>query len=34
MNGLYNLKNVEYQAIIFPKENIKDKKELYWNFVS
>ena len=26
MNGLGNLKNVEYQAIIFPKENVKDKK--------
>ena len=25
MNGLCNLKNV-YQAIIFPKENVKDKK--------
>ena len=26
MNGLCNLKNVEYQAIIFPKENVNDKK--------
>ena len=26
MNGLCNLKNVVYQAIIFPKENIKDRK--------
>ena len=27
MNGLCNLKNVVYQGIIFPKENIKDKKK-------
>ena len=26
MNGISNLKNVVYQATIFPKENIKDKK--------
>ena len=26
MNGICNLKNVVYQATIFPKENIKDKK--------
>ena len=26
MNGLYNLNNVIYQAIIYPKENITDKK--------
>ena len=26
MNGLCNLKNEVYQAIICPKENIKDKK--------
>ena len=26
MNGLCNLKNEVYQAIIFSKENIKDKK--------
>ena len=26
MNGLCNLKNVVYQAIIFPRENVKDKK--------
>ena len=25
MNGMCNLKNIVYQAIIFPKENIKDK---------
>ena len=30
MNGLCNLKNIVYQAIIFPKENIKDKKK---NFI-
>ena len=26
MNGMCNLKNVVYQATIFPKENIKNKK--------
>ena len=26
MNGLYNLNNVIYQAIIYPKENITDEK--------
>ena len=26
MNGICNLRNVEYQATIFSKENIKDKK--------
>ena len=26
MNGLYNLENVVYQGIIFPKENIKKRK--------
>ena len=26
MNGLCNLDNVVYQGIIYPKENIKDKK--------
>ena len=26
MNGLRNLNNVIYQAIIYPKENITDKK--------
>ena len=26
MNGLYNLENVVYQGIIFPKENIKSTK--------
>ena len=29
MNGLCNLNNVIYQAIISPKENITDKKNLY-----
>ena len=29
MNGLCNLNNVIYQAIIYPKENITDKKNLY-----
>ena len=29
MDGLCNLKNVVYQAIIFPKENVVDKKILY-----
>ena len=29
MNALCNLKNVVYQAIIFPKENIKDKKKTF-----
>ena len=35
MNGLCNLNNVIYQAIIYPKENITDKKtkwkERYFN---
>ena len=26
MNGLCNLDNVEYQGIIYPKENINDRK--------
>ena len=26
MNGLCNLDNVVYQGIIYPKENVKDKK--------
>ena len=26
MNGLCNLNNVVYQGIIYPKENVKDKK--------
>ena len=26
MNGMYNLKNLVYQATIFPKESVKDKK--------
>ena len=25
MNGIYNLKNVVYQATIFPKKNVKHK---------
>ena len=29
MNGMCFLKNVVYQAIIFPKENLKDKKITY-----
>ena len=29
MNGLCCLKNVVYQAIIFSKENVKDKKKTY-----
>ena len=33
MNGLCTLKNVAYQAIIFPKENIKHEINLYWNFI-
>ena len=33
MNGICNLKNGVYQATIFPKENVKDKKNSYWNFV-
>ena len=26
LNGLYNLDNVVYQGIIYPKENVKDRK--------
>ena len=33
MNGICNLKNVVYQATIFLKENVKDKKKVFWNFV-
>ena len=34
MNGLCNLNNEVYQGIIYPKENIKDKKKnLYENFL-
>ena len=34
MKGLYYLKNVVYQAINFPKENIENKnKNLYRNFI-
>ena len=29
MNGQFNLNNVIYQAIIYLKENITDKKNLY-----
>ena len=32
MNGLCNSDNIVYQAIIFPKENIKDKKKLILEF--
>ena len=34
MGGKCNWKNVIYQATIFPKENEKEKKSLYWNFAS
>ena len=30
MNGLCNLENVAYQGIIYPKENVKDKKIYIW----
>ena len=33
MNGLHNLKYVVYEAVISPKEYIKDKNNLYWNFI-
>ena len=33
MNGLCNLDNVVYQGIIYLKENVMDKKNLYWNFL-
>ena len=29
MNDMCNLKNVVYQATIFPKENLKDKKDYF-----
>ena len=32
MSGLCNLDNIIYQAIIFSKENIKDKKKLILEF--
>ena len=32
MNVLYNLNNIEYQGIIYPKDNIMDKN-LYRNFL-
>ena len=34
MKDLNNLENVVYQDIISPKENIKEKKNLYRNFIS
>ena len=33
MNGLCNLENVIYQGIIFPKENINNRKT-YMNFIN
>ena len=33
MNGLCTLDNVVYQGIIYPKENVKDRKNLYRDFV-
>ena len=33
MKSLCNLKNVISQGIIFVKENIKNKKKLYRNFI-
>ena len=33
MNGLCKVNNVAYQEIIYPKENVKDKKNLYRNFL-
>ena len=33
MNGLCKLDNIVYEGIIYPKENIKDKKNLYSDFV-
>ena len=38
MNGMCNLKNLEYQATIYPKENVKDLKKyvgislVMWHF--
>ena len=32
--GLCNLENVMYQGIIFPKENIKNRKNLYRNLIN
>ena len=33
MNVLCNLDNTTYQGIIYPKENFKDKKNLYRDLV-
>ena len=33
MNGLCNLNNVVYQGIIYPKENINERKNFYGNFL-
>ena len=33
INGLCNLDNVLYQGILYPKENVKDKNNLYRNFL-
>ena len=33
MKGSCNSKYTVYQGIIFPKENIKDLKKLYRNFI-
>ena len=33
MNGVCNLNNVVYQAIIFPQETLKIKKIYYRNFI-
>ena len=33
MNDLCNLENVVFQGIIFPKENIENRKNLYRNFI-
>ena len=33
MIGLCNLNNVVYKGIIYPKENINEKKKLYRNFL-
>ena len=33
MNGLYNLDKVVYQVIIYPKENEKERKNLYRDFL-
>ena len=33
LGGICNLKKIVYQATIFLKESMKDKKSLYWNFI-